>query len=168
MQPASTPSDADGGRNPWRRYGPIALVAVVVAALVGASFLGGDDPGDEPEGTTGSTMPTGELPDGVVTWGMAQEGDLEATFPDTCDTSSGMVAIPFFFRAECVAENDTDGGASAPGVTSDTITVVAWLPNDSDPIFGIVRQALGIDDTIDEVRATYEGMIEVFQEYYET
>lgn len=168
MQPDSTSPEPDGGRNPWRRYGPIALVGLVVAGLVGASFLGGDDPGDEPEATTDSTMPSGELPEGVVTWGMAQEGDVEATFPETCDTSSGMVAIPFFFRVECVAENDTDGGASAPGVTSDTITVVAWLPNDSDPIFGIVRQALGIDDTIDEVRETYEGMVEVFQAYYET
>ena len=55
-----------------------------------------------------------------------------------------------------------------PGSPSDTITVVAWLPSDSDPIYGIVRQALGIDDSIDEVRETYLGMAEVFQQYYET
>jgi hypothetical protein len=155
-------------RSALRRYGPIALVVVVVAGLVGASFLGGDDGGDETSGQVEDAVPAGELPDGVVTWTMAQEDDLDATFPDTCDTETGRVAIPFFFRAECVAESDVDGGASSPGVTSDTITVVAWLPNDEDPIFGIVRQALGIDDTIDEVRETYEGMVEIFQQYYET
>ena len=155
-------------RRSLSRYGPIAVVVLVVAGLVGASFLGGDDAGDEPTGEVEGAVPAGELPDGVVTWTMAQEDDLDATFPDTCDTETGRVAIPFFFRAECVAESDVDGGESSAGVTSDTITVVAWLPNDDDPIFGIVRQALGIDDSIDEVRETYEGMIEVFQDYYET
>ncbi|MGH9258950.1 MAG: hypothetical protein ACRD08_03475, partial [Acidimicrobiales bacterium] len=151
-----------------RRYGPIAAVMVVIAVLAGVSFLGGDDGGDEAASSDTPATPTGDLPDGVVTWSMAQEDDLDVTFADTCDTETGMVAIPFFFRAECVAENDTDGGDSAPGVTSDTITVVVWLPSDNDPIFGIVRQALGIDDSIDEVEQTYRGLAEVFQSYYET
>lgn len=63
---------------------------------------------------------------------------------------------------------DENGGATAPGVTADTITVVAWLPNESDPIYAIARQALGIDDSIDQIRATYEGLAEVFQSSYET
>ncbi len=167
MQPVNQSSPGD--RRLLRRYGPIAAVMVLVAGLVGVSFLGGDDAGDtQAAGGTGSTTPTGDLPDGVVTWQMAQDDDLDVTFPDTCDTESGMVAVPFFFRPECVAENDADGGATAPGVTADTITVVAWLPNDDDPIFGIVRQALGIDDSVDEVEQTYRGLAEVFQQYYET
>jgi Periplasmic binding protein len=151
-----------------RRYGPIAAVMVVIAALAGVSFLGGDDGGDEAASSDTPATPTGDLPDGVVTWSMAQEDDLDVTFAETCDTETGMVAIPFFFRPECVAESNIDGGASAPGVTSDTITVVVWLPNDDDPIFGLVRQALGIDDTIDEVEQTYRGLAEVFQDNYET
>lgn len=169
MQPATdTPT---GDRHLLRRYGPLAAVLVVVAGLVGLS-LTGDGGGQDETGTTVDgdrrATPGEELPDGVVTWQMAQDDDLDVTFADTCDTESGMVAIPFFFRAECVAENDTDGGESAPGVTSDTITVVGWLPNDSDPIFGIVRQALGIDDTVEEVEETYRGLAEAFQAYYET
>lgn len=170
MHPADPPPS---GRSLLiRRYGPVSLVLLVVAALVGVSFRGGGG-GDASEAGTGAgageaTAATGELPDGVVTWAMAQEDDLDVSFPETCDTDSGMVAIPFFFRPECVAEDDTGGGETALGVTSDTITVVAWLPNDDDPIFGIVRQALGIDDTIDEVEQTYRGLAEVFEQHYET
>ena len=169
MQPVSQPPTSD--RRILRRYGPISAVMVVVAALVAVSFLG-DDSGStasdgRPDGTD-AAAPAGELPEGVVTWNMAQEGDLDATFPETCDTESGMVAIPFFFRAECVAVSDAPGGDTAAGVTSDTITVVAWLPNDSDPIFGIIRQALGIDDSVEEVEETYRGLAEVFQQHYET
>jgi hypothetical protein len=170
VQPVNRPPSRD--RQLLRRYGPITAVMVVITALVGVSFLGGDDEGTSaaggPGGTSSIAAPAGELPEGVVTWNMAQEGGLDVEFPETCDPESGMVAIPFFFRAECVAVNDAVGGDTAAGVTSDTITVVAWLPNDSDPIFSIVRQALGIDDTVEEVEATYRGLAEVFQEYYET
>jgi hypothetical protein len=167
MEP-STP--AAGGRPPLlRRYGPIAAVLVVVAGVVVVSFAGGGDGDDGGPTTTAAPAATeGELPAGVTTWSMAQEADLDVDWPDTCDTETGLVAIPFFFRPECVAPNDEAGGATAPGVTDDTITVVAWLPSESDPIYSIVRQALGIDDSIDEIRRTYEGLAEVFGAYYET
>jgi methylmalonyl-CoA mutase cobalamin-binding subunit len=156
-------------RRALRRYGPIAAVLVVIAAVVGVSTLrdGGGDDGETTE-SDADAAPAGELPEGVVTWSMAQEQGLDVEFPDTCDTETGMVAIPFFFRAECVADNDEAGGATSPGVTSDTITVVVWLPNDNDPIFGIVRQALGIDDSVDEVEQTQRGLAEIFQTYYQT
>lgn len=168
MEPVNdTPTD---DRHLLRRYGPIAAVMVVVAGLVAVAFAGGDDTdGDGDASTlTQPAAPAGELPEGVVTWQMAQDDDLDVSFPDTCDTESGLVAIPFFFRAECVATSDVEGGDTATGVTSDTITVVAWLPNDADPIFAIVRQALGIDDSVEQVEQTYRGLAEVFQRYYET
>jgi hypothetical protein len=153
-----------------RRYGPIAAVLLVVAIVAGVSVVtsgGGDD--DEAESGGEAAAPTGELPEGVVTWSMAQDQDLDVTFPDTCDTESGMVAIPFFFRTECLADVEGDnGGETAPGITEDTIRVVAWLPNEDDPIFGIVRQALGVDDSIEDIRQTYENLVEVFQSYYQT
>lgn len=170
MQPVNQQPADD--RRLLRRYGPIAAVMVVVAGVVALSFAGGDDDGADAAGPSAATSePTraGELPEGVVTWQTAQDEGLDVEFPDTCDTGSGMVAIPFFFRAECVAPTGpSSGGDTSPGVTSDTITVVAWLPADNDPIFGIVRQALGIDDTVDEIERTYEGLAEIFQAYYET
>lgn len=166
MQPVNDRSDERPSL--IRRYGPIAAVMAVVAAVVAVSFAGGDDGDDEAGTDDPAAVPTGELPEGVVTWQMAQDDDLDVTFPDTCDTETGRVAIPFFFRVECVAETDEPARATAPGVTEDSITVVAWLPNHDDPIFGIVRQALGIDDTVEEVEETYRGLAAVFEDYYET
>jgi hypothetical protein len=169
MQPVDI--DPDDRPSALRRYGPITAVLIVIALVVGVSVVtsGGDD--DDPDAAGDeAAAPSGELPDGVVTWSMAQDQGLDATFPDTCDTESGRVAIPFFFRTECVAdmEGDDNGGATADGVTGDTIKIVAWLPNEDDPVFGFVRQALGIDESVEEVRATYEGLVEIFQRYYQT
>jgi hypothetical protein len=161
-----------GGLSRLRRYGPIAAVMVVVAAVAGVALLGGGDDGGADEPTAGDTPAsrTEDLPDGVVTWQLAQDEGLDVTFPDTCDTESGFVAIPFTPRAECVAATDEADPAlaDAPGVTDDTITVVAWLPSDNDPIFAIVRQALGIDDSIDEIEETIRGLADLFEQYYET
>ena len=168
MQPV-TPAEGDDRRSRLGRYGPVSGVLAVVALLVGVSFVGRDDrSGVQAEGAPATATAEGDLPDGVTTWRMAREQGLDVDWPDTCDTSSGLVAVPFFFRPECVVPNDEGGGATAPGVTGDTVTVVAWLPSESDPIYGIVRQALGIDDSLDEIRATYEGMAEAFEASYET
>jgi hypothetical protein len=166
--PASGGEARPARRSPLRRYGPVAVVLVLVVAIVtGAVVLRGDDDGDEPvEEAAGPA--TGDLPEGVVTASMARQRGLDVEFPDTCDTESGQVAIPFFFRTECVADVDDNGGATSTGVTGDEITVVLWLPNEDDPIYGFVRQALGFDDTVEEIRETQEGLIEIFQTYYQT
>ena len=171
MQPSSDEPEPPKS-SPLRRYGPIAGVLVVIALIAGVAVVssgGGDDEDEGDETATETTQPLeGELPEGVVTWSMAQEEGIDADFPDTCDTDEGMVAIPFFFRTECVANAEDNGGATSDGVTEDEITVVVWLPNDSDPIFGIIRDGLGFDDTVDQIRETYEGLVEIFQAYYQT
>jgi hypothetical protein len=155
------------GHHPLRRYGPIGLVLAVIATVVAVSVVSGGG-GDEEASTADDTAPPSDLPEGVVTWSAAQDQDLDVEFPDSCDTESGQVAIPFFFRTECVADVDDNGGATATGVTGDSIKVVAWLPNEADPIYTIVRQGLGFDDTVDEIKQTYEGMVEIFQSHYQT
>jgi Periplasmic binding protein len=168
MEPVED-NESESRPSALRRFGPIAAVLVVIALVAGFSLVGGggDDDGEESTGETAA--PTGELPEGVVTWSMAQEEGIDATFSDTCDTESGMVAIPFFFRTECIADVEGDnGGATADGVTGDTIKIVAWLPSDNDPIFELARRALGIDESVEEVRETYEGLVEIFQRYYQT
>ncbi len=166
--------DDDQPRRPsaLRRWGPLGAVAVVIAIVVAVSVVatgGGGDDGDQASTAVGGGAPTGELPDGVVTWDKAHEDNLDVSWPDTCDTHTGRIAIPFFFRTECFAEFHGDnGGSTSDGVTGDTVKVVAWLPNANDPIFAIVRQALGINDTVDEVRETYQGLAQIFQDYYQT
>lgn len=167
MQPIED-NEPESRPSALRRFGPVTAVLVVIALVAGFSLVGGGGD-DEADTDDSATAPAGDLPDGVVTWSMAQDEGLDVEFSDTCDTESGMVAIPFFFRTECIADIEGDnGGATSPGVTEDEITIVAWLPNDDDPIFALVRQALGIDESVDEVRETYEGLVEVFQAYYQT
>ncbi len=172
MQPSSEDEElAPPRRSPLKRFGPLVGVLAVIALIAGVAVVsGGDDESAETDDESATTAPRaeGDYPDGVVTWSMAQEDDLDAEFPDTCDTESGMIAIPFFFRTECVADADDNGGETATGVTGDTIKIAVWLPNDDDPIFQIVRQGLGFDDTAAEIRETYEGLIEIFQTYYQT
>ena len=167
MQPSSD-ENGEPRRNNLRRYGPIAGIVVVLALVVGASVIlrGGDD--DSGATAAEGEIPPDELPDGVVTWSMAQDQGLDAQFMDTCDESDGHVAIPFFFRTECVANVDDNGGATAPGVTGDEITVVVWLPNQDDAIYAFLKQALGFTDTVDDMQATQEGLAEIFQSYYQT
>jgi Periplasmic binding protein len=169
MEPVED-NESESRPSALRRFGPIAAALVVIALVAGFSLVGGGGDDDDGEESTGeAAAPTGELPEGVVTWSMAQEEGIDATFGDTCDTESGMVAIPFFFRTECIADFEGDnGGATADGVTGDTIKIVAWLPSDNDPIFELARRALGIDESIDDVRETYEGLVEIFQRYYQT
>jgi hypothetical protein len=169
MEPVED-NEPDSRPSALRRFGPVTAVLVVIALVAGFSLVGGGgDDDDDAQSDEEAAAPTGDLPDGVVTWSMAQDQGLDANFSDTCDTESGKVAIPFFFRTECVADVEGDnGGATADGVTEDSIKVVAWLPNENDPIFELARRALGIDESIDEVRETYEGLVEIFQNNYQT
>ena len=170
VQPSSdTPPEPE--RSPLRRYGPLAAILVVIALVAGASVVMSSD--DEKGDQTGNQADDGGdvegYPEGVVTWSMAQDDpSLDAQFPDTCDTETGKVAIPFFFAPECTAIVPATPGEPTPGITEDTIKIVIWLPNEDDVIFSFIKQALGFDDTIEETRETQLGFVEIFQKYYNT
>lgn len=163
MQPRRDPAAERGSL--LRRWGPLGVVLAVVAGLTVAAFAGG-------EGSSGPTGPTAEgpvdRPEGAISWSMAQERGLDVRFPDTCDRETGQVAIPFFFRSECFADADDNGGATAPGVTGDAITVVAWLPAEDDPVRSLLLNRIGFNASNAEIRAAYEGYVEIFSRYYQT
>jgi hypothetical protein len=162
MEPSSDRSPAEPV-SALRRWGPAAAVVVVIAAIAAVGMLArGDDDAEAPD------VPAAERPEGAVNWSMAEEEDLDVEFPDTCDRDSGMVAIPFMFRTECFADVDDNGGATAPGVTGDTIKVVAWLPSEDDPVRSLLLERVGLAAGNDDLRAFYEGYVEIFQRYYQT
>ena len=99
---------------------------------------------------------------------MAQEEGLDVRFPDTCDQETGQVAIPFFFRSECFADAEGQRGRHRPGVTGEDITVVAWLPAEDDPVRSLLLNRIGFDASNDDLRAAYEGYVEIFSRYYQT
>lgn len=163
MQPRG---DDGQGTGALRRWGPIAAVIVVVLAIAAAG-LGSGRSGDDDAATPSASGPA-ERPDGAVSWSMAEEQGLDVTFPASCDTETGMVAVPFLFRPECFADIDDNGGATAPGVTAEEIKVVAWLPAEDDPVRALLLQRIGFDATNAELREFYTRFAEVFQSTYQT
>lgn len=155
-----------------RRYGPLAGIATVLVLVVGATVVLGGGDGDDEGDEDGPAVAEG-VPDPVITWTMAEEQGIDADFNEDCDLERGNVAVPFFFASECVAADDTarDPDYSeddVQGVTEDEITVVVWIPNTSDTAVELFQQGLGAAATPEEVMETYEGLVEVFNEYYET
>src|SRR5918997_6633415 len=165
MQQRRDPDARRGGA--LRRWGPLGVVIALVAVVAGVAFLGGDD-GDEGGGTSPTAAGPVERPEGAISWSMAQGQGLDVEFPDTCDRETGQIAIPFFFRSECFADAEDNGGATARGVTGDTITVVAWLPAEDDPVRSLLLNRIGFRATNADLRAAYQGYVEIFQRYYQT
>jgi len=171
MQPSSAGSGPERGSN-LRRYGPIVGIVVVIAVIAAVVLLAG---GDDDEQTTaagsgsasssasgGGALPTGAIP-------FSQKGNrTDLTFSDKCDTTTGRLKMPYFFAPECYANVADNGGATARGVTADTITVVVYLAPDTDPIIDFITQPIKNEDTADTDQATYEGYTEMFNEYYQT
>ena len=162
----------------WQRYLPLIGIGGVIAvvAVVAAMSGGGSGPAEtaqDPGGTGGYTYTSawGEqvtLPEGVLPFSVAEELGIEVDWPDTCDTERGTAAVPSFFAPECFAPFEGDnGGATATGVTGDTIKVVIYQAPDDDAILDAIAGAVTDDEPADTT-ATYEGLLPYFQTYYET
>jgi hypothetical protein len=118
-------------------------------------------------GSTGGA--TSSLPDGVMSFSVAQELGLDVDFGERCDTETGRVKVQTYFAPECYAPFQGDNGdATARGVTADTITIVQWVSQDADPILDFITSAITNEDTNADDEATLRGMIEYFETYYET
>ena len=119
MEP-STDRPNGGTSRQLRRYGPIIAI-VVIAAVVGAVVLLTSGGGDKKQTTaTGE----GKAPSGAISFSQAKKQGLNVEFSKWCDKSTGRIAMPYFFRPECYANVKDNGGATAQGVTKDTIKVL--------------------------------------------
>ncbi len=192
MQPASASgATPPGGNRQLKRWGPI--IAVVVVALVGGGILlatqGGDDedaggdttlavettaggdtttPGTDPA-STDSAPPSGEITF-PMSWSDAEAAGLtdQIEWGDRCDTSTGRIAVPDFFRSECFAPFTGDnGGATATGVTADEITIVYYEGPDADPVISYITDAISVDDTNAQQFETMQGIVDYYEAYYE-
>lgn len=85
-----------------------------------------------------------------------------------CDTSTGRLAVPDYFAQLCFAPFKGDnGGATAPGVTGDEITLVHYEGQESDPIINYVTDAVHVDDTNGDQFATMKELVRYYETYYE-
>jgi hypothetical protein len=141
---------------------------VTAPAESGASTAPSDTsvPGTEPDGVDPAASP---LPEGVMSFSVAQELGLDVDFGERCDTETGRIKVQTFFASECYAPFTGDnGGATARGVTDETITIVQWVSQDADPILDFITSAISNDDTNAQSEASLRGMIEYYETYYET
>lgn len=193
MQPASASgAGASNGNRQLKRWGPLAGLAVVAAVGVGVVATTGDDekaadttvastaaPSTDPGGpdTTAAggdtTVPGTGAPGEVtypLTYAMAAEQGIADTIDwgERCDTATGRLAVPDYFAPDCFAPFTGDnGGATAPGVTADEITVVYYEGMENDPIISYITDAIAVDDTNAQQFETMRGLVDYFEAYYE-
>jgi hypothetical protein len=157
-----------------RRFGPLLAIVVVVAVV--ATLVLRTSSGSDSTATTGAAPagPSGTqvgpiVDDGVrpISFSQAKANHLNVTFGAGCDQARGRIAIPSAFSPECFAQRAGNGGATAPGVTADTIKVVLYEPA-PDPLIDQILAAIGFDDTPENTLATYQGYIDIYQHYFET
>lgn len=137
-----------------------------------------DEPGETTEPPeTSEPGETTEPPDGPVeitfplSFSQAQEQGIvdQIDWGERCDTSRGVVASVDFFAPECMAPFEGDnGGGTDQGVTADSIKVVVYQSQDTDPIINYITDAIAVDDTNDEVFATLQNMSRYYEYFYET
>lgn len=198
MEPASAGGAGSAGSRQLKRWGPMAAIVAVVVVVVGVVVFSGNDDGDdatppttaaptdtteppdtsEPTDTTGATDTTGPTdtgPPGEVTFPLSFSEAVDRGLVDQidwgerCDTERGRVAVPDFFAPECYAPFDGDnGGATEEGVTGDTIKIVIYQAQDSDPVINYITDAIAVQDTNDQEIQTFRNMARYFETYYET
>ncbi len=125
----------------------------------------------EGDSTNNTEAPAGEstLPAGVMTYDEAQRLGLDIDFGDRCDPETGRVKVANFFAPECYAPFDGDnGGATATGVTEDSIKIVWWQSQKDDLVLKYITDAIQNDDSNDDIEATIRGLITYYETYYET
>ena len=165
MQP-STPPPARSSA--IRRFGPliaIVVVVLIVAAVVVATRNNNDSNTATP---TATTAPGAQA--GVVSFTQAKADGTENSinWGDRCDTSIGKLKYPSYFAGDCYAPFTGDnGGATAPGVTADTIKVVMYQAQPTDPVLNYITAAVKVDDTNDQTFETIKNWTKFYETYYE-
>jgi hypothetical protein len=133
---------------------------------------------DGADATTATTSDAGgdttAAADGAISfplsWSAAEDQGItdDVAWGDRCDPQTGRLAVPDFFASECFAPFTGDnGGATAPGVTAESIKVVFYRGQEGDPVLQYLADAVQVDDTNAEAFATMNELIRYYETYYE-
>ena len=87
----------------------------------------------------------------------------------TCDTSTGNVAVPFSYAPPCVIpwKGGNNGGATAPGVSADTITIAVYQEQ-PDLLQETFLQQSGSDESLNAELTTDQQYVDFFESHYQT
>lgn len=146
--------------------------AVKPAESTAPPDTGTPDTGSIPE--TASTPDTGSAPTGEIIYPLAysqavEQGiENEIEWGERCDTTTGRLAVPDYFAPECYAPFTGDnGGATAPGVTAEEVTIVYYEGQANDPIIAYITDAVSVDDTNAQQFETMKNLVGYYETYYE-
>lgn len=148
-----------------RRYAPALTVAVIVAAIIATVAVSGGSSRHRK-----SASPTLAGPAPVI---LDAANRTSVDWGPNCDPKTGRVRIPTLYAAPCVkpyAPAQGNGGATAPGVTSNAINVVLYIAA-NDPTSQVIQGVLagaGANDTTAQSTRTAQDFVDLFARYYET
>ncbi|MFM8482471.1 MAG: hypothetical protein ACKOBT_03870 [Actinomycetota bacterium] len=174
MQPASSTGSGSGTSGSLKKWGPLAAIAVVAAAIIAVVASSGG--GDDEETAVSSPVASTEAPTADGEWQYplsypeAEELGIAETIDwgERCDTERGRLAVVDYFAPFCMAPFEGDnGGATATGVTGDTITIVHYQGPDNDPVIAYITDAIKADDTNAQEFDTVANLLPYFERYYE-
>lgn len=177
MQPSSDQANGGASRQ-LKRYGSIIAIVVVIAivgVVIALSGGGGDDDsdvaGDEVVPPEQDGDPTVSVDSDVVSWDDAVAAGIEdeIDWGERCDTETGRLEIPTSSPIPCYKPFTGDnGGATDDGVTGETLKVVLYWPDEDDILYRTAMDQIGNDDTFDQIVATAQDYIDLFEQYAET
>lgn len=152
-----------------KRYGPFALVAVVVAAAI-ALFGNGDDKKNDSDDTATITDRHELTESGPMTPAKAKLLGETVDFGPDCDMTTERVELPSLYAPPCVEPFTGDnGGATSPGVTADEILIVRYAPDPKlDPVTTALLNSGGADTDPVVVRESIDDYLKVYESLFET
>jgi hypothetical protein len=166
---------------PWqkalKRYGPFAAVVLLVVGAIAVFGRGGDDD-DDGGGGGGGESAAGEaasgddlIRSGPMTPLKAElEGRDDVDFGPNCDDETGQLRLPTIYAAPCVEPFEGDnGGDTTPGVTADSIKLVAYVADpDLDPLGAAMIQGAGASLDPADIEQTIQDYVDLYNTIYET
>jgi hypothetical protein len=142
----------------------VAVFAVVIGAI--AVLSGGNN--DKKQSSTTTTAGTGPQSFANVPI-FYNEAKAKGTvdnykWPDTCDTTTGLVKIPILSPPPCTPV-EASGGASSPGVSADTIKI-GFYSAKPDPTYDPILKAAGAYDSPEATAKAYQQYFDIYSHQY--
>ena len=167
MQPTPRRELSSSSSNKWRRYLPFGAIVVVIALIIGIGIVAsnGSDSGSNATSTTSGGGPAAA---GPVTINDSNRTSVD--WGPSCDTARGTVAVPLTYAPPCVKpfpKGADNGGATAPGVTADTITIALYQAQ-PDIVQQTAFQQAGSDEDLSTELRTVQQYVQFFEAHYET
>jgi hypothetical protein len=139
------------------------MVVIVIAGLV----VGAPGTDASATATASSTSPSS----GVLSFSQAKkEGKVGSiNWGSRCNVATGKLKYPSFFAGACYAPfKESNGGATASGVTATTIKIVFYLPEANDPVLNYIESAIKDTATNAETIKTMQNWVAFYNHFFET